>query len=231
MDPSPITIIGTPISHYVQTVILTCEEKRAPYILQVEGHDTHEALRSPTHLQWHPFGCIPAIEKGNVRLYETSAICRYIDRVYDGPSLVPDEPVDMARMEQWISAINCYYHKPCISHLVSQHVFPKGPGGQVDRQVIENAMPAINNAMQQLASTYEHSDYLAGERISLADLFIAPILMQMRQTPEGRECIGRFSFIEEKINQVFERPSFHKVLELHSAYLPSTFRPVSGSAC
>lgn len=227
MESAPITIIGTPISHYVQTVILTCEEKSAAYSLQVEGHDTPAVLRSREHLQWHPFGRIPAMVKGGVKLYETSAICRYIDQIYGGRPLIPENPLNAARMEQWISAISSYFHTPCISHLVSQYVFPKGPGGQPDKQVIEAALPEIKNALQQLAKTYEQNTWLAGECISLADLFIAPILLQMRQTPEGKECIAHFSVIDEKMNQIYERASFRKMLDLHNHYLPENNRLLS----
>jgi glutathione S-transferase len=172
-------------------------------------------------LQWHPFGRIPAIAWGEVKLYETSAICRYIDLVCAGTALVPDTPLEAARMEQWISSINSYYHKPCISHLVSQYVFPKGPGGQPDRQVIEAAMPEIDTAMRQLAEHYQSNTYLAGERMSLADLFVAPILMQMRQTPEGLDVMARYAIIEEKVSRIFARPSFQKAHELYRRHLPA----------
>ncbi len=216
-----VTIIGTPISHYVQTAILTCEEKNAPYRLQVAGHDTPAALQSPAHQRWHPFCRIPAVAVAGVQLYETSAICRYIDQVFAGTSLVPEQPLAAARMEQWISAINCYFHTPCISQLVSQYVFPRGPGGQPDKQVIAAAMPKIERAMAQLAETYHGSNYLAGDQLSLADLFIAPILMQMDQTPEGRACLGRFPAIKEKLKLILLRPSFQRALSLYNDSLPA----------
>ncbi len=224
MTSSPITIIGTPISHYVQTVSLTCEEKGVPYTLQVEGHDTPSVLRSQTHLQLHPFGRIPACQIEHVKLYETSAICRYIDQTGSGPSLIPDTPLEAALMEQWISAINSYYHKPCISMLVGQYVFPRGEHGRPDQQTITPALHEIGTAIQQLARAYQHNSYLAGENISLADLLIAPILMQMLQTPEGRSCIERFPVIEEKLTLIVMRPSIQKVAAIFRDYLPDNHR-------
>ncbi|MEH6627298.1 MAG: glutathione S-transferase family protein [Motiliproteus sp.] len=221
MDSSAITIIGTPISHYVQTVILTCEEKGVPYRLVVEGHDTPEVLRSVEHRHWHPFAKIPAIEHGGMILYETSAICRYIDLVFAGKSLVPEEPLIAARMEQWISTINSYFHRPCISQLVSQYVFPRGPKGLPDQESIDAAMPEINIAMDQLAAGYEDGFYLAGDNISLADLFVAPIIMQVQQTPEGKDCLSRFSIIDTNIQQLAQRPAFSQVQALQHSYLPA----------
>jgi glutathione S-transferase len=40
----------------------------------------------------HPFGKIPAFEHDGFRLFETSAIARYVDEAFDGPALQPSEP-------------------------------------------------------------------------------------------------------------------------------------------
>ncbi len=216
-----VTIIGTPISHYVQTVILTCEEKSVDYRLQVEGHDHPAVLGLPDHLQWHPFGKIPALRHQGQSFFETSAICRYIDLAFSESSLVPTAPAEAALMEQWISSVNSYYHTPCISHLVSQYVFPRGKQGVPDKQVINAALPAVQSAIQLLSSAYTRSPYLVGERLSLADLFIVPIILQMRRTPEGQVCLRQFPAIEERLRLIECRPSVVKMLELNARYLPA----------
>jgi len=221
MKSSAVKIIGTPISHYVETVILTCEEKGVSYTLQVEGHDTPVALKRPEHLLWHPFAKIPAAQIADVRLYETSAICRYIDLFFDGPPLVPREPLAAARMEQWISSVNCYFHKPCISNLVGHYVFPRGPGGSPDKAIIQADMPDIDNALRQLNIAYARQDFLAGNHISLADLFIAPIVRQMQQTPEGLECLGQYPAIADKLEGIFTRPGYCRAHQLFTNFLPA----------
>ena len=48
----------------------------------------------------------PAMRHGDVALCETKAICTYIDLAFDGPPLIPRNPTDAARTEQWISLVN-----------------------------------------------------------------------------------------------------------------------------
>ena len=81
-------IYGPAISTYVRTVRLVCEEKGAHYEL-VEVDIMQGGNKTPEHLARHPFGRVPAFEHDGFKLYETSAITRYLDAVLPGPSLTP----------------------------------------------------------------------------------------------------------------------------------------------
>jgi glutathione S-transferase len=47
------------------------------------------AHKTPEHLARHPFGRVPAFEHDGFKLYETSAITRYLDAVLPGPAPTP----------------------------------------------------------------------------------------------------------------------------------------------
>jgi len=69
----------------------------------------------------HPFGRIPALRDGDLRLLETSAIVRYPQESFPGPALLPGNIRDRARVEAWVSAINSYYDAPMIRNYVLQY--------------------------------------------------------------------------------------------------------------
>ena len=78
-----LEIIGVPQSNYVWAVRMVCEEKGVPYELNpVRPH-------SPDVDAVHPFGKIPVMRHGDVTLCESKAIATYIDRVFDGPKVIP----------------------------------------------------------------------------------------------------------------------------------------------
>ena len=224
-----IVLIGTPISHYVQTLILVCEEKGIPYRLQVDGHDTPAALDSDAHRRWHPFGKIPALQHGAIRLYETSAIGRYLDLAFAGPALVPAEPLAAARMEQWISSVNSYFHGPCISQLVGQYVFPRGPGGEPDRAVIDAAETPVRRALRTLDSACAAGPYLAGDHLSLADLFVLPLLLQLQRTPEGRAWLADCDAIARYLQPLAARRSLVTAMAQLERHLPAGHRLGAGN--
>ena len=78
---SEVIVFGYPQNTYVRTVRMSLEEKGIPYALEPID------LKAPEYRKRHPFAKMPAFQHGNVKLYETSAITRYIDEVFDGASL------------------------------------------------------------------------------------------------------------------------------------------------
>src|SRR5207302_6005952 len=81
-----LEIFGVPQSNYVWAVRMVCEEKGVPYELNAVRPHT------PDVDAWHPFGKIPVMRHGDVTLCESKAIATYIDRVFDGPKMIPEEP-------------------------------------------------------------------------------------------------------------------------------------------
>ena len=98
-----VVVYGFPQSGFVRTACMALEEKGVDYVREDidMGSESHRAL--------HPFAKMPILKHEDFVLYETSAITRYIDQVFDGPALQPSDARACARMSQWISAHNHYY--------------------------------------------------------------------------------------------------------------------------
>jgi glutathione S-transferase len=98
-------IHSVPGSPYGRAVFVALEEKRAPYRLVPVAPGS---IRQPAHLALHPFGRVPILEHEDLRLYETQAILRYIDRVVPDPGLTPAKAKIAAKMDQLMN-INDWY--------------------------------------------------------------------------------------------------------------------------
>ena len=83
-----VTIFGFPRSTYVKVVRLIPTKKGVDY----HFHDTETEMYLPVHLERHPFGRVPVLQHGDFVLYETSAIAAYVDEVFAGPKLTPEDP-------------------------------------------------------------------------------------------------------------------------------------------
>ena len=198
---SEVTLFGFPQSTYVRTASLACHEKGVACDLEpVEmGSDAHRAL--------HPFAKIPVMRHGDFLLYETGAIVRYVDRAFDGPPLQPDHPRDIARMNQWVSAVGDYYYQVMIRELVFPRLVIPSRGGASDEAMIEAALPKVKYQLGILEETLADSPFLAGDRVSLADFFLLPILFWMALTPEGGDALGGFAAVNRWNETVSARPS------------------------
>ena len=81
-----LEIIGGAPSNYVWVCRIACAEKRVAY------NHVQAMPHTPDVDAIHPFGKIPVMRHGEVTLAESRAICNYLERMFDGPPLVPPHP-------------------------------------------------------------------------------------------------------------------------------------------
>jgi glutathione S-transferase len=180
---SDITLWGFDGSTYVRTVKMLLAEKGVTDFRQVPLNVLEGEPKSPEHLQRHPFGKVPVLDHDGLRILETAAIVRYLNDVLPGPSLVPGTPRDRARMDMIVGLADSYGYGALVGGVAAYHLFPGFVGGQNDaaRQAgIETGRKVIEFAMQ----TRGASPFIAGE-LSLADLFLAPVLSYVMMTPDA----------------------------------------------
>lgn len=175
-----LTLLGDVRSSYTRTARMALAEKGVAYTMQAC------APHSPEILAVHPFGRIPGLSDGEITLFETSAIVRYLDECFGpGPQLLPGSILARALCEQWVSAVNAYLYDTMVRRYVLQYLFPRGADGQPDRDVIDGALREMPAQLAALDKAYGQSDWLAGGALSMADLFVAPILSYVERMPEG----------------------------------------------
>ncbi|MDD9914883.1 MAG: glutathione S-transferase family protein [Rhodospirillaceae bacterium] len=193
-----IELYGSSNSTFFRTARLACEEKGAPYDVMPVGENTFPDLKNPEHLARHPYGRIPAMRHGDVELFESTAICAYVNGAFDGPSLVPGDPVEHARMVQWISATNDYIVPTVLRGYIAAIFAPPGLDVETDEDKIRAMRPAIHEQIRILDDGLSDRTWLAGDALSIADLLLAPILHYLGNTLdgleffEGRDNIGRW---------------------------------------
>lgn len=201
-----VALLGDPRSSYVRTARMALAEKGVQYTLQPA------AAHSPEVLALSPFGRIPVFRDGPIELFETSAILRYLEEAFPGPSLLPGNLRDRARCEQWVSAINAYVDGPLIRRYVLHYVFPRGAGGKPDRGVIDATVREMPGILAVLDRAYDGRDWLAGRTLSMADLFLAPIIYYVEMFPEGKALLPQYPNLMRGQAAVRARASFKETM-------------------
>ncbi|TPG53855.1 glutathione S-transferase family protein [Roseomonas nepalensis] len=189
-----MTLWGFDGSTYVRTVKMLLAEKGATDFRQEPVNVLAGEPKSPEHLARHPFGKVPVLDHDGLRILETSAITRYLNDVLPGPSLVPGTPRDRARMDMTIGLVDSYGYGALVGGVAAYHLFPDFVGGKNEearRQGIENGRKVLDHAMR----TRGDSPFIAGA-LSLADLYLAPILFYVSLTPDKDALFGGPGFAE-----------------------------------
>jgi glutathione S-transferase len=182
-------IYGPAYSTYARTVRMVLEEKGVDYDL-VEVDLLGGAGKAPEHLARHPFGKVPAFEHDGFELYETDAIIRYVNAAFPGPDLEPADARSRARMAQAIDVIGGYAYPCMIGHIFIQRAVMPMMGNAPDEAAIAAALPQAETSVAALEKLIDGNPYLAGDRLSLADLLLIPVYDYISQTPEGEKLLA-----------------------------------------
>jgi glutathione S-transferase len=174
-----IKIYGVPPSSFTRTVRLACHEKGIDYELVQMFPGQMGAL--------NPFQKIPAIAHGDMTLYESTAILRYLDRTFPGPTLWPQESGQAALCDQWVSAVNDSLVNSALRFLANHFGFLPVPQEMADKYLAKarDVVPVFDRQLGQ-------TRYLVGDRATAADLFLAPVVFNFPAIP-GLKEIGEAS--------------------------------------
>jgi glutathione S-transferase len=199
-----VTVFGFKRSTYVNVVRLILTERNIPF----EFHDTEAEMHTPAHLARHPFGRVPVLQHGDFVLPETRAIAAYVDEVFEGPKLTPQDPQQRARMNQWIGYLDAYYYPWMIYHITHERlVFPE-LGITGNEKIVARALPHAKEALEVMERELaDGRPFLIGDKVTMADFFLLPTLFAFGLSPEGMELRPRFPNIQAWDKRMSALPS------------------------
>ncbi|TPL85559.1 glutathione S-transferase family protein [Mesorhizobium sp. B2-3-14] len=196
-------LYGADYSVYVRIARMALEEKGVDY--ELVPVDVFAAGGIPAwYFEHHPFGRIPAFEHEGFRLFESSAIARYIDDAFDGPPLQPKDPRGRARMNQIIGMFDAYGYRAMVWDVAVERLEKEVP----DESLIADGLRQAETVLKVLTSLKQDGPWLLGDQLTLADLHAAPIIAYFVKVPEGRGLLAQFAGIWDLYLRMAGRPSF-----------------------
>jgi glutathione S-transferase len=162
---------GSPFAWRVQLVL---EEKRLPYepVLLSFQKGEHKA---PEHLARSPHGKVPALEDGNVTLYESTAIVEYLEERYPEPALLPPDPA--ARAAVRIEELECVLYFSDVFGVIARQVFFT-PVERRDAAALETARANLRNELDRLETraSGRGGPFVMGSTLTRADCTWLPFV-------------------------------------------------------
>mgnify|MGYP001464294917 FL=1 len=135
-----------------------------------------EESKADEYLEINPNGRIPALVDGDLKLFESMAINLYLTKQY-ARDLYPTNPNDEAKANQWsvwaISEI-----EPLQMQIVIQKFFVSKD--KQDQAEIDQASKGLVRPLKVLDHALRDSDYLLGEKFSVADLNVAGVMLLLK---------------------------------------------------
>jgi len=165
-----IKLYGVPMSRAMRALWML-EELAVPYeLVKVDFADG--GTRKPEYLKINPNGHIPALQDGDVTLFESMAINLYLARKYD-KGLWPRTVEDEGRAFQWSVWAMTELEEPVITALLHRMFLP---AAQRDAKKADDAAVRFKTPLAVLNGALAGRTYLAGPEFTVADLNVASVL-------------------------------------------------------
>ncbi|KAK7063748.1 glutathione S-transferase [Favolaschia claudopus] len=203
-----LELYGATKSTNTWRVAIVLHEVQVPFAfipVDIYGGGDNQASE---YLEKQPFGQVPYIDDDGFILYESRAICRYIAAKHPHPNLelIPTDPIKNALFEQAASVE--YANFDSLASPIIREVWRKQIVGlEVIREAVKPQIAALESKLDIYETILSKQRYLAGEKLTLVDLFHlprAPIL----ENHAGTNIMTRRPHVSRWFKELISRPSW-----------------------
>ena len=128
---------------------------------------------TPEYRAMNPNGRVPTLVDGDLILWESNAIVRYLAAKYGGPAFWPADPAVRADLDRWMDWQQTT-QGPAITPVFWGLV--RTPPAERDQAAIDAGVEQTNAAFKILDARLEGREWVGGDALSMADFPFAPQL-------------------------------------------------------
>lgn len=207
-------LYGSSFSPFVRKVLAFAAEKG----IELDNKPLAFASDDPGFLAASPFRKMPALEDGDFRIADSSAIVHYLEAKHPQPALIPSEPAARARTIWWDELADTLLFA-CMGKLFFNRVVaPRflGRPGDLDLAAKAEAeeLPPLLSYLE--AHAPEPGRFLVEDRITLADIAIASPFANMRHAEVD---IGGHPRFAAWVDTILARPSFSTWIDRETRFM------------
>ena len=172
----------------------------------VERRPRPEELRTEEYLRLNPNGLIPTLVDGGFVIWETAAINLYLAHNYPGP-LHADSPQVLGKAMQW--SIWAAQEVEALAHHMLQHrvllvEYARDPSkAERDELLLQRPFRVLERSLL-------HSEYLAGDAFTVADLNVIPAVAYARRAELD---FSVFPQVARWLDACTARPAYRRIRE------------------
>lgn len=202
-----LKIWGRASSSNVQKVLWCCAELGIPFE-RIDFGGPFGGNQDPEYLRLNPNGLVPTVRDGDLVLWESNTICRYLATTRDGARLYPPAPADRALVERWMDWQLSTIGPPMAALL---YWLIRTRPEQRDHAAIEAARRKALAAWTIAEDALGDRSWLAGASLSLAEIVLGTLVYRWHALPIERPVLENLRGWYERMR---ERPGFKTHIEI-----------------
>lgn len=177
-----LTILGRISSVNVQKAVWAAGEVGQAFE-RIDVGGAFGGTREPTYLAKNPNGQVPTLEDGDVCIWESNSIVRYLAARYGAGWIWDEDPSVRSEADRWMDWMISELQPsmtPAFWGLI------RTAPDQRDNAVIEASIAKTEAKMDILEAHLATRSFLAGERFGMADITVGPGLHRWLHMPVER---------------------------------------------
>lgn len=198
---SGITVWGRKTSANVQKVLWALEEVRQGFE-RIDAGGKFGGLDTDEYKAMNPNQLVPVMRDGDLLLWESSAMVRYVAATYGAGSLWPEDPKDRAISDQWSDWANTTFQQTWLGIFI---LIVRTPPSQLDPEKVKAAVAAATPKFAMLDARLASTPYVGGESFTYADILTGISLYRWTTLEFERPSFPHVDAWHERLKQ---RPGF-----------------------
>lgn len=212
----PMKLYGAILSPFVRKTRMVLALKGLEY----EPVHVDPNNMSENYQRINPLRRIPALEVDGQVLADSAVICAYLERSHPQPPLYPaDDPYQYARTLWFEKYADYELGANCTFAVFRNRIVMPLLGKEGDQQQVDNALnntlPALFDYLDQELADKE---YLAGQRLTVADIALASQLVNFRHAGETVNA-ARHPNLAAHAQRIHALEPFARTIEKESALI------------
>ncbi len=207
MQSKAIHIWGRLTSINVRKVVWAAQEVGVPFS-RTDAGMAFGLVDTPQYRSMNPNGLIPTLQDGEVVLWESNTIVRYLCASYAPDTLYPQALAQRFDAERWMDWQQTTLNRAGGGAFLQ---WIRTPGDQRDARVIAQSVAAMGPLLTLLDSHLGKQPYMAGDHFTMADIPIACEVHRWFGLPQARPS---WTHLERWFAEILQRPATRGVLDL-----------------
>lgn len=208
-----ITVYGRKTSSNVQTVMWAIGEMGIAHE-RIDIGGAFGGNNDPDYLEMNPNGLVPTVRDGDVTLFESNAITRYLVAKYGGESGIrQSDPAAHAIADMWMEWAKTTVYPNVIAGLFMALV--RTPASERDQARIAELEQKTKTVMGIAESQLSKHKFLASDQLSIADFGFGTLLYRYFDMEIAR---GEFPALKAYYQRLSERVAYrnHAMIDYSS---------------
>ncbi len=196
-----LKVWGRATSSNVQKVMWTIGELGLDHE-RIDVGASYGGLDTEAYGKLNPNRLVPTLQDGDLTIWESNAIVRYLASKYDAGGLWPADPGRRALADQWMD----WMTTTLLANFVAVFFgLVRIPPEHRDLPSIDKAIERLNDNYQQIDTHLTGRDFVTGDQLTMGDIPVGMTLYRYHEMPIDRPLLPN---VEAWYKRLQQRPAY-----------------------